>query len=243
MHRYLLILMAVWAIALPACGSSGDDPAKVSAAASLKPAFTTLDTDAQFSFAGSDQLAGQIRAGGRPDVFAAANAKLPDSLYADGLVEKPVAFARNELVIAVAASNKAIQSVDDLAGDGVTLAIGANAVPVGDYTLKVLAKLPRPTAAQILKNARSREPDVSGIVGKVSQGAVDAGFVYASDVKASSGRLRAVLLPTSLRPVVVYKAAVVKDAPNPEAAREFVAALTGGAGSRVLRDAGLQPPP
>ena len=37
----------------------------------------------------------------KPDVFAAANTKLPDELYAKGLVEKPVEFAGNRLVIAV----------------------------------------------------------------------------------------------------------------------------------------------
>src|SRR5438876_4405298 len=72
------------------CGGGGSDDLKVSAASSLEPPFTQL-SGAQFSFAGSDQLAAQIRAGAKPDVFAAANTKLPDELYAAGLVEKPVA--------------------------------------------------------------------------------------------------------------------------------------------------------
>src|SRR6478672_8257072 len=99
MHRYFISLIISACVALSACGSSGQESIKVSAAASLKPAFTKLDGDANFSFAGSDQLAGQIRGGARPDVFAAANAKLPEALYADGLVERPVPFARNRLVI------------------------------------------------------------------------------------------------------------------------------------------------
>ena len=41
-------------------------------------------------FAGSDELAAQIRKGVKPDVFAAANTKLPDQLFDEGLVEKPV---------------------------------------------------------------------------------------------------------------------------------------------------------
>ena len=35
----------------------------------------------------------------------------------------------------------------------------------------------------ILANVRSEEPDVAGITGKLTQGAVDAGFLYASDVR------------------------------------------------------------
>src|SRR2546423_14181215 len=87
MRRAALLLCLVLAAG---CGGGGSDDLKVSAASSLKPPFTELG-GAEFSFAGSDQLAAQIRAGAKPDVFAAANTKLPDALYADGLVEKPVA--------------------------------------------------------------------------------------------------------------------------------------------------------
>ena len=38
--------------------------------------------DAKFSFAGSHELAAQIEQGVKPDVFASANTKLPDALYA-----------------------------------------------------------------------------------------------------------------------------------------------------------------
>ena len=42
---------------------------------------------------------------------------------------------------------------------------------------------------------RSNEPDVAGVVGKVAQGAVDAGFVYVTDVEATEGKLKAIDLP------------------------------------------------
>ena len=86
----------------------------MSAAASLKKALTAYDSDASFSFAGSDELAAQIRQGVKPDVFASANTKLPDELYAEGLVEKPVVFAGNRLVLAVPADGATIASLDDL---------------------------------------------------------------------------------------------------------------------------------
>jgi len=69
-----------------------------------------------------------------------------------------------------------------------------------------------------VKDRRRIEPDVSGVVGKVSQGAVDAGFVYVTDVRAAGGRLHPIELPARLQPKVVYAAAVVKDtAHRPEA--------------------------
>ncbi|HYY22991.1 MAG TPA: substrate-binding domain-containing protein, partial [Thermoleophilaceae bacterium] len=72
----------------------------------------------------------------------------------------------------------------------------------------MLARLGRARSSAILANVRSNEPDVAGIVGKLTQGAVDAGFVYASDVRGAGGKLDAIALPESLQPSVAYGAAV-----------------------------------
>src|SRR4051812_47462148 len=116
----LSLVLSLLACFVAACGGSGGDPEpKVSAAASLKAALTDYGRGfeqavTRFSFAGSDVLAAQIRAGARPDVYAAANAKLPQALAREGLVEKPVAFARNRLVIAVPSGSDGVSSVEDL---------------------------------------------------------------------------------------------------------------------------------
>jgi molybdate transport system substrate-binding protein len=253
MRRLLAAIAIASSLALAACGddagggSGSTPPLRVSAAASLKQALTHYGdafaaARAQFSFAGSDELAAQIRAGARPDVFAAANAKLPDALYGDGLVEKPVAFARNRLVLAVPADGAKVGGLDDLARRGVTIAMGAPSVPVGSYTRKVIGGLPEAQRRAILANVRSNEPDVGGVVGKVAQGAADAGFVYVTDVKAAGGRLRAIELPASLSPAVVYEAAVVKGTDHPEQARSFLRGLLSGRGRDALRQAGFQAP-
>src|SRR5688572_23692479 len=106
--RTIAVLLATCALALAGCGGD-DETLTVSAASSLKTALTDYgatfeDATARFSFAGSDELAAQIRKGARPDVFASANTKLPDELYEEGLAEKPVTFAGNRLVLAVPAS-------------------------------------------------------------------------------------------------------------------------------------------
>ncbi len=255
------LALAAAALGLSACGSDPDPaagesaaggsaarPVVVSAAASLKTAFTEYGEAfdggvVRFSFAGSDELAAQIRQRVAPDVFAAANTKLPDRLFAEGLVERPVRFATNELVLAVPKDGDRVDSLDDLAAKGTSLAVGAEGVPVGDYTRTVLERLPPGRSAAILANVRSEEPDVGGVVGKLTQGAVDAGFVYRSDVEAAGGRLRAIALPERIGPTVEYGVALVKDAPNPRGGRAFVDGLLDGPGAQALEASGFGPPP
>jgi len=230
----------VAAALLAGCGGSGDE-LTVSAASSLKGAFTALG-GARFSFAGSDQLAAQLRQGVKPDVFAAANTTLPDALFADGLVEKPVVFAANRLVLAVPAEDARVASLADLETPGVTLAVGSANAPVGRYTREVLSRLGPGPSRRIRANVRSSEPDVKGVVGKLTQGAVDASFVYATDVAATAGALRAIELPARLEPAVRYGAAVVRDAEHRGAARAFVDGLRSGDGRRELEQAGFTIP-
>jgi molybdate transport system substrate-binding protein len=256
MRSGLALLLAVVVIGLAACdgddaktsGGAAKPQLTVSAAASLKQAFTDYgkhfsDASARFSFAGSDELAAQIEKGVKSDVFAAANTKLPDALYAKGLVEKPTVFAGNRLVLAVPADGTKVSSLADLERAGVKLAIGSKEVPIGAYTRTVLGKLPASKSKAILANVRSEEPDVAGITGKLTQGAVDAGFLYASDVRATDDKLKAIDLPDSLQPTVAYGVAVVKGAKHPAQAKAFIAGLLDGAGAQALKDAGFLPPP
>jgi molybdate transport system substrate-binding protein len=252
--RFLGVRAAVAAavtLAAAGCGGSGDSSSGrpqliVSAASSLREALTAYgDTftpaRVRLAFGGSDELAAQIRAGGKVDVFAAANAKLPDQLHAEGKVGLPVAFTANRLVLAVPAGSSRVKSLDDVATSGVKLAIGGKAVPVGDYTRQVLAALPPLERARILTNVKTEEPDVAGIVGKLTQGAVDAGFVYATDVVGAKGALEAIQLPDRLRPKVEYEVAVVTGTEHRAQAQAFIDGLRGGAGQAALRGAGFLP--
>lgn len=251
-----LALLAAVLMAVGGCGSDdgggggkSEPQLTVSAAASLKNAFDQYgrqfpDARSRFSFAGSDELAAQIRQGAKPDVFAAANTKLPDQLYKEGMVGKPVLYAGNRLVLAVPSdAKKSERSLDAIAKPGVKLAVGAASVPVGSYTREVLAKLPAGRRKAILANVRSNEPDVAGVVGKLSQGAADAGFVYITDVVGARGKIDAVELPKSLQPTVKYEAAVVKGAKHPKQAKAFIDGLLSGKGLATMHKAGFEPPP
>jgi molybdate transport system substrate-binding protein len=241
-RRSLLVILVL----LVGCGNDDDPRLVVSAASSMTEALTTCGqdfsgADVRLSFAGSDELAAQIRQGVKPDVYAAANTKLPEELNKEGLLSKPTEFATNELVIAVPRDSD-IRDTAALGAKGMKLAIGSETVPIGSYTREVLARLPKAEADAILANVRSNEPDVKGIVGKLTQGAVDAGFVYVTDVNAAGEELRAVKLPADLEPDVTYAAGVLKGAKQPDQAREFVNGLTGGACADALKNAGFGAP-
>jgi molybdate transport system substrate-binding protein len=252
-----------WLVALLACaalasgcgdddGSSGNgDSGKptrlvVSAASSMTEALEACapkfgdaeNAEVRLSFAGSDELAAQIRQGAKVDAYAAANTRIPDELHADGLLSKPVEFATNEFVLAVP-KGSGISSLEDLTKEGTTIAIGSESVPIGAYTRETLAKLPPDEEKAILANVRSNEPDVKGIVGKLTQGAADAGFVYVTDVNATGGDLKAIELPKDLEPQATYGAGVVKQAEQPELARQFVDGLRQGGCADALTDAGF----
>ncbi|MDX6512704.1 MAG: molybdate transport system substrate-binding protein [Gaiellaceae bacterium] len=225
------------AVVPAAATHAGATPPTVYAASSLTEVFSRIDSRPHFSFAGSDQLAFQIRQGAPADVFAAASPKYPQQLFAEGLVAKPVVFATNELVLIVPRSNPAkIHSAFDLRRSGIKLVIGQAGVPIGDYTRQVLANL---GLADVAATAVDQEPDVKGIVTKIALGEGDAGFVYRTDVAPVRKRVGVIRLRASAQPRVEYQIAVVRSSKHAAAARAFVRRVLGPVGRKRLAAAGF----
>jgi molybdate transport system substrate-binding protein len=123
--------------------------------------------------------------------------------------------------------------------DGVKLVVGAEGVPIGDYTRTVLENMGMTDA---LDNVVSNEEDVKGVVGKIAAGAADAGFVYVTDAAAAGDEVEAIELPDDAQAVVEYPIAVVADAENADAGERFVELVLGEEGQQALADAGFGPP-
>jgi molybdate transport system substrate-binding protein len=241
-------VLAVLALTLAGCGDSGSGEPKLTVfgASSLTEALGRYGdsfegADVRNSFAGSDQLAAQIKQGAKADVFASADTEYPAELHREGLVEKPVVFARNRLVV-VTSKDSPIGSLADLARPGTKVVIGDPSVPVGGYTREVLGRLPGGEREAILANVRSEEPEVTAVLAKVASGAADAGFVYVTDAKAVAGEVRTVPVPDGLQPDVAYAAAVVSDSGERGPARRYLRGLLHGEGAADLRAAGFLPP-
>ena len=232
-----LLAVAFAALLLPA-SVSGATQITVFAAASLTQVFPRIDKAPRYSFAGSDQLALQIRQGAPADVFASASPKYTELAYRDGLVAKPVVFATNSLVVLVPKSNPAgIKSVYDLRRPGVKVVAGDKSVPIGSYTRQILDTLGITT--DVMANVVSQETDVKGIVSKVALDEADAGLVYRTDARPVASRTRTVALPAWAQPPIRYELAVMKSSSHAVAARAFVKRVTSQRGRKRLAAAGF----
>jgi molybdate transport system substrate-binding protein len=246
--RIRALVAAVAVLAAAAVGGSAaaapvvTKPVTVYAAASLTDVFPAIDKNQTYSVAGSNTLATQIMNGAPADVFASANTSIPAMLYAQGLVEKPVNFTRNTLVIVVPKSDPAgIANIYDLTKPGVSIDVANSAVPVGSYTLQVLKQMNLTT--RILPNVVSQETDVRSVLTKVALGQADAGFVYATDAKTVPGQVKVIKVPAWAQPKVTYAMAVVTKSPNQAAAQAFVKEILSKAGQAKLAAYGFLPLP
>jgi molybdate transport system substrate-binding protein len=232
-------------------GSQAGPEITVSAAVSLRDAFREISKQYEertgarvnFNFGASGALQKQIESGAPVDVFASAGIPQMDALGTQGLIapETRRDFARNTLVLIVPTDNTSgITTFADLGDAKVTkLAIGnPKTVPVGQYAEQSLTRLglwhrlgPKLILAE----------DVRQALDYVARGEVDAGMVYASDVRATGARVRAVATaPPDSHDPILYPIAVVRASVRQDAARAFIDAVTNDEGQRTLGKYGFE---
>lgn len=251
MTRTVRTILAVLGIMVAGsvAATAGAQPAErgsaqlsVFAAASLTEVFPRIDSKPKYNFAGSNTLLQQLRQGAPADVFASASPKEAQAAFEEGLCERPSTFAYNKVVVIVPKSNPAgIRTVFDLRKPGVKVVIASQGVPVGDYTRTILRNLG--ISAAVLANVVSNEPDVKSVVGKITLGEADAGFVYRTDVTPVRGDVNFIRLPGWAQPPVRYQICVVARSSNKQAARAFVSRVLGPIGRGNLSGALFGLPP
>ncbi|MFJ5553304.1 molybdate ABC transporter substrate-binding protein [Streptomyces sp. NPDC093225] len=216
----------------------------VLAASSLTDVFKTAGaayekahpgTKITFSFAGSQELAAQVKQGAPADALVTADTKTMDGLKAD--TGTPTVIAKNRLVIATAKGNPhKVGALKDLADTKLKVVLAAPEVPVGRYSKKIL------DAQKIVVKPVSQEPNVRAVLSKVELGEADAGLVYKTDASHAAGKVDAVDIPDAQNAVASYPAATLKTSKNAEAAAAFVAWLSTPEAQKILQDAGFQQP-
>jgi len=219
----------------------------VFAAASLNKTFTALGRQfeaahpgvtVKFSFGGSDTLAAQITQGAPADVFAAASTTTMNTVVKAGdNADTPTVFVKNQLEIAVAPNDPLkIATLADLARPGVKVALCAPSVPCGAAAQKALA------AAHVKLTPVTQEQDVTSALTKVELGSVDAALVYHTDVAGAGGKVQGIDFTAAAAAINTYPIAVLKDAPNPNAAKAFEDFILSDTGESYLLRAGFIKP-
>ena len=229
------------------CGRGDCDGARVGvfAAASLAAPFGAIaeafersrpGTTVDLSTAGTPQLLAQVEQGAPADVLVTADEIAMDQAVDRGLVVgPPVAVARNRLAIVVRAGNpRGVRGLADLADPRLLVALCADSVPAGRYARQVLER------AGVRVDPVTLELSVTGVVGKVALGEVDAGIAYQTDVGPRRGEVEAVAIPDGQNVVATYPMARTRRAPgDQDAADAFMAFVLGGPGRGILADAGF----
>jgi molybdate transport system substrate-binding protein len=216
-------------------------PITVYAASSLIGSFTAIGKEfeaqnpgysVEFIFAGSADLVGALTDGATADVFASGDRADITALAEAGTA--PVPFAANDLVIATAAGNpRNITTLADLARPGLRVAVCAERSACGTALGAAEAR------DKVRLQPRSADDTPGNILKAIASGQVDAGVVLRTNALGAGDNVSWFALPGA---AVTSWVTVIKGTERAHEAAQFVAALTGEGGRKILAANGFVPP-
>ena len=258
-----LALLCMAAMFLSACGNTSTDSnttdapptaekkeLTVFAAASLTESLNTIketyekehaDIELVYNFDSSGTLQTQIEEGAICDLFISAGQKQMDGLGELVKQDSRVDLLENTVVlVAPKDATDAPKSFDDHVNVS-SIALGNSDVPVGQYSEEILKNMG--LWDTLNENGKiTFGSNVKEVTSQVAAGAVDCGIVYRTDA-ASEPEITVVAdAPADTYSPAIYPAAVLQDAPEAEAAQEFLDYLNSDAAMDVFASVGFTRP-
>lgn len=230
------------------CSGPKEDTVTVLAAASLQRPLDAIVADyerehpgttVRVSYAGSADLAAQVREGAPADLLATADERTMAGVVDAGLAETPEVFATNSMTVVTPVDDPGgVSGLPDLAKGGLDLVVCAPQVPCGAAAYAVAE------AAGISLRPVSEETKVTDVLAKVRSGEADAGIVYVSDALGDPS-VRSVEIPAAFDVTTRYPIARLAESEAPQAAADLAAAVVAdgrGQGAGHLEAAGFGTP-
>lgn len=261
-QKIVALVLAVLLLGMSSCAFAEKTELIVFAAASMTETLTQIaemykevqpEVEIVYNFDSSGTLKTQIEEGADCDIFISAAPKQMNALDVTSeantagldfvLQGTRINLLENKVALAVPEGNpKGVISYDQLiAGlkDGnIMLAMGNADVPVGQYTQKILAYYGVNEEELVKNGVITYGSNVKEVTTQVSEATVDCGIIYGTD--AYSAGLTVVDTATAeMCGQVIYPAAVLNITQNEEAAKAFLAYLTGEQASAVFEAVGF----
>ena len=193
------------------------------------------------NFGASNDLAQQIVAAHKADIFFSADEAWMDHVAAAGLVDAASrrSLLSNRLVVIVPEdSTLALRNIADLAQDAIKrVALGnPSSVPAGRYARAWLesAGLWEKVSPRVVPT-----PDVRAALTAVEAGAVEAGIVYRTDAATARKARLAFVASADEGPRISYPVAALSGQPHHDAARRVLACYAGRDARDLFERAGF----
>jgi len=203
--RWLTTLLTLWGCT----GIAVAEPVRIAAASSLATALGELTQthDVRITFGPSQRIARQLTSGLEVDLALLAHPNWLESVEAAGQVAEHRTLIGNTLVVVG----------EEPLGEAERVGIGAQGVPVGDYTR---AALQHWGLWNQIQNKTVTSPSASSLLANALAGHVDAAIVYASDAATAPELTVQMQVPTGAHEPIIYSVVLTQQGQYKASARK-----------------------
>lgn len=197
-------------------------------------------TQVEVSYAGTQVLFSQIEQGVSSDFFLSADLEYIERAEEQGFIDSYSPVSQMDLVIIVPEGNPGgVSDLEDLAIEPVSLVIGVEEVPIGQYTRQVLDNANEGYgpgfSERVVDQVVSNETNTREVSRKVVLRESEVGIVYRTDVTPDiADDVEVIEIPEEYNVTAMNYAAVLNDAENPELAQEFLEMMLSPEGQETM---------